>query len=564
MLTVTEIPSSIVLAKNPVVFRFQITDEDGAPYGPKGASAEATFESGAFADGETIDVEWTYPDGISQIVTFVARPTPSGINEVQDDPATLADVQAIAAKMQAHYQIAPYFALSATEPSMGTFVIRIDTIETTNDWTVAFDVSGLSGTTSATSAAAEADNAPDGLELLMDVYFEETYGSGDFTLVAELSERPDSAGNLAFNISHILAAEAIRTLSDPPIPSFTEEDVTIADNLRQYYVRYRQNYDDIVASPLNFGDNIWQYLGTQKVLCGGISQNLYADYNFFATLSASNSLLTWYPDGKTVSIEQPEFLPWINYTGEQKTVLLELRRYTATSTTPLSSAFLNAGTVEAWETALLPCGYTQANIVSDTVVKYTVRVVDGASDYEGGAPEYLSQLRTFYVDYDYHIEERYLMYLNGFCAPMTLRCIGNFTNELEVERQETTKILPPDYTSTTAEQQQYAYDYDNYFTYRSGYLSRQEVDALQELAIYNHLWEVYEEGYIPLLIKNNNFLITETRQQLHSMEIVTVPALKARSFSNVSIPMEAEQEGWRTSFDSFWKTVFGLTWKIAP
>jgi len=566
MLTVTEIPSAVVLAKNPVVLRFQITDSNNEPYGPKGASAQTSMATGAFADGDTIDIEFTYPDGIDQVVTFVARPAPTAINEVQDDPATLEDFQGIAAKMQAHYQIAPYFTITATEPSVGTFKLTIQAIETTNDWVVAWDVTGLSGSPSAITAAAVADNTPNGLELLMDVYFEETYESGDYKLVAELSEKPGSDGNIAFNISEILASEIIRTLADPPIPSFSTNTVSKADNIRQYYVRWRQNYDDIVASPINPTDNVWQNLGAQKIICGGISQNLYADYDFFNNLSSSNSLLTWYPDGKTVSLDQPEYIPWINYTGSDKVVALLVTTTDvdgATATTHKYTDYLV--TVGAWETALLPCGFNQLGLDDAIdIKKYSVQVVFKDIEVPENDDIIYSQTRTFYVDYDYHIEERYLMYLNGFCVPQTLRCLGNFTNELEVDRQESTKILPPDYSSTTAEEFQHSEAFDNYFTYRSGYLTKWEIDALQELAIYNMLFEVYEEGYIKLLIKNKQFPITETRQQLHSMEIVTVPALKARSYSNVGIPMTVEQEGWRTSFPSFWKTVFGLTWKIAP
>ena len=566
MIVMTDFPILISLARNPMVFGFDVTDADGVPYGPKAAKAVAEMELGALQAGETITIDYTEPDGISHSILFGADTAPAdAINAFVEDPATLADYQDIAAKMQAHFEIAPYFTIMATEPSPGTFNLTITAIETTDDWTVSWDLSGVSGTTSEIATAAEADNTPDGLELLFDVFIEETYEAGDFKRVADLSERPTSAGRVVFDISHILAAEGMRTLIDPPIPSFSADNVTKADNIRQYYIRYRLNYDDIVASPINPGDNEWYYNTTSKVILGGISQNLFADYNFFGNLSASNSLLTWYPDGKTVGTAQPEFLPFINYTSGDLIVALQVTTTDSDGATATVYKYTDyAITLARWETALIPCGFAQLGLDADAgIAKYTVRVVFKDIEVPENPVLVYSQARTYYVDYDYHLEERYLMYLNGFSVPMTLRCIGNFTNELEVDRQETVKILPPDYSATTAEEKQYAAEYDNYFTYRSGYLPKWEVDALQELPIYNVLYEVYEQGYMPLLVKNNRFPITETRQQLHSMEIVTVPALKARNFSNVSIPLAEETEGWRTSFPSFWKTVFGLTWKIA-
>ena len=564
MITLLESPAEITLARNPVVYRFQTTDENGMPYGAKGVTVTLAVYTNSFLTGETLVINWTEPDGIGHQLTFVAVVSPDGINQVPANPTTLSDYQAIAAAIQAHYQLAPYFTVTAKEPVVGVFQLIFQAIQTTDDWAISLDASGLSNFASNTGTPAEADNTPNGYELLLDVYFEGEYRTGDYQLVAQLSNRPGSDGKAVFNISSILEAETRRTQADPPIPNFSNNTLSLANNLRQYYVRFRQNYEGILESPLNPGDDIWQYLGTQKVLCGGIAQNLWADYNFFINLNANNSLLTWYPDGKTVSPNQPEYLPWYNYTSSTKNIVLEVRRFTASSTLLNLFKFDNSGVgVAPMETLLIPCGYDQLEIDNEEVIKYTVRVVDEASDWEGGSPEYLSQARTFYVDYDYYLEKRYLQYLNGFCVPMTLRCVGNFTNELKVERQESTRILPPDYTSSTEEEFQYDQSFENYFTYRSGWLTRWEVDALQECLIYNQLFEVYEEGYIPLHLKTNEMPITETRQQLHAVEFTAVPALKQRSYSNVGIPLEIEQEGWRTSFASFWKTVFGKTWKIS-
>jgi hypothetical protein len=155
------------------------------------------------------------------------------------------------------------------------------------------------------------------------------------------------------------------------------------------------------------------------------------------------------------------------------------------------------------------------------------------------------------------------MYLNSFCCPETLRCIGDFKTQLQVPRSESERILTPDNSSTTAERFQYDQAFDNYFTYNSGFLSAFEVDALQELLIYNQLYEVYTDGYIQLKLTENKFDITESRQFLHATSFQAIPATRQGQYSNIVIPMTDDQEGWATQYGDYWRTTFGKVWAIS-
>lgn len=558
MITLLNSPTTPSLAKNPMPWHFRITDAMGDLYGAQPGTATLECNNGTFLAGDSVVLSWTDEAGLTQTVTFSATASPSSIADVQANPTTLAAYEAIADKIQAHYRIAPFFKISVVENTPTNFSIIATARNAAFDYEVAWDDSSLSGTTTVSAEAPSDNAAPDNLQLIFEVYYERGYGSGSYEKVATLRGFPDSAGECLFDVSYILWREMLGDTATPPLPDFDNDVTVLADNLRNYYVRYRLQYDDILEA-----DADWIHLGTSTVMLAGISQALFAQTSFLSTLDADNCFLTWYPDGKTVAPSQPEYLPWYNYTDSPKNVVVELVRYTAAGAQSTLFRLENGIDIEPQQTALMPVGYDQLSINNTDVLKYTVRLVDESSDYEGGSPTYLSPERTFYVDHDYYEEQRFLMYLNSFFCPVTVRCIGEHSKELEVTRQLSEQVLQPNYVSSISQRYQYDYAIEQYFTYRTGFISRAEMEALQELLAYNEIYEVDSNGYIPLVLEDDSFQITETRQQLHSLTLPMRPRLQPVSYSG-SVDIAVGANGaWRTTGSSFWQTTFGSTWKIA-
>jgi hypothetical protein len=557
MITLLTTPPNPALSRNPVTWKFRVTDGDGVPYGPRGNVATLEAQAGSFLVGNTFSLSWEDQAGLARSITFSCVANPTTIVQVTAAPVTLAHYEAIAAKVQAHYIISPLFDISAEQLAPTQFALRAVARETNHDFLLAWDDAGLSGTTTTSATTPVPDNTPDNLALFLDVFFEQEYEGGDYRKSVSLRSLPSKqAGEAIFNLSNILDREIARTAARPPLPVFSASDTELAQNLRNYYVRYRQQYDgasDFLRD--------WQYLGTSRVLWGGISQALSAQTtDYMGNINAGSSLLTWYPDGKTVAPQQPEWLPWYNYTLTSKNVILEVKRFTEEEQLNTFFAHEDGIAIQPGETALIPAGPEQIDL-ADTVVKYTVRIVDETSDWEEGNPVYLSPARTFYIDRDHYDEQRFLMYLNGFGVPCTLRCIGEHSKELEIERQIAERTLMPDYDDQAEELFQFDYFLQQVFTFRTGFLTRAEIEALQEMLAYNHLYEVDSEGYIPLLITADQFRITETRQSLHSLEIPCRPRLRAKMYSgDTSVPMML---AWRTTGSSFWQTTFGSQWQIA-
>lgn len=538
MIQLLSIPGSPSLAKNRIPWQFRITDSVGDVYGATPGSATLECNNGTFLNGDSVTISWTDQDGLDQNITFSATGLPSSIADVRALPLNLSQYQEIAEKMQAHYRIAPFFIITVEQISATSYNIIATARNASYNSQVAWNNASLSGTTSTTATPPVADNTPDNLQLLVEVYFEETYNLGLYKQVASLRGFPDQNGEVLFDLSHILWRE-MANIETAPLPDIENVVTVRADNIRNYYIRYREQYDGITDIQRQ-----WQHLGTSQVVYGGVSQSFYAETPFLEALDQDSSLLTWYPDGKTLAPSQPEYLPWYNYTGEAKSLVVELIRYTASSQLPTLFRLDGGITLESGETALVPVGYDQLTVNNSDVLKYTVQIVDASSNWESGSPVYLSPLRTFYVDHDYYEEQHFLHYMNSFFCPMTLRCIGERNKELEIARQESERILPAVYYTTTTQIQQHDRSWHNFYVYRTGFLSRAEIEALQEMLVENKSYLIRDSGYQELVIQEESFAITETRQSLHALEFTVRHSLKESNYGDIEQSNVGEGGGW--------------------
>jgi hypothetical protein len=568
MIQLLEQPYSNSFTRNPLIYRFRALDIDSNIYRPIGVRSE--IRVGSFHGpeaGETMILNWTEPDGTTGSVTFTATVTPTAEDEIPAvvgvSPGSYPDwtsyYNAIGEIMKAHPITGPLFQFYTVNRGTGQS-FWAEALELDDNWSVTWDVSGIA--TPPAFDVVDTDTvtpstAPDNYRIVWDLMLETSYRTGGFSKVASGEGFINADSELSINLQHIMDAEVRNSMADPPIPTFDNTAILLSDNLRRYYIRYREEYDDIVSPE-------WTISDTRQVICGGISQSLFAGTDWLSGLTITNSFLTWKPDYKTVSDDQKEYLAWYNYTGTTKSIVLEYRGTYAdgTQTTTFYLYESPNASALAGETLLIPVGYTQMGRSDTDVISYTVRVIDKSSDYEGGSPVYLSPSRTYQIDRHYRESERYLMYLNGFCCPETVRCTGHFTNDLQVEREDAERILSPGYSTTTRQQFQYSEQWRNFFTYRTGYLPRLEVDSIQELFINNTAYEIYQSAYIPLYIQSKAMPVTETRQGLHSVTFEAVPALLQKNYSNVLIELSPQNDLWLTSDAGYWLTIFGQRWEL--
>jgi hypothetical protein len=567
-LTIIEQPEDIVLARNPVVLCLKAAQAGGDLYAAQGVSARMDVTTaGRFSTADTMTVEYTEPDGSDTSVVFTAVASPAAVGELPDNSwsGTGAAYWArVAEIVGGHPRIAPFFTAQAVT-ILGQLTIRLTARDTDVTWTV--EIANTGGFSVSQDTDGVADATPENYRVLVEVFFEAGYGSGDYTRVAQLTGTPNAAdGLMYFDIGSVLAAHCRASRAEPLVPVWSTEDPYVADNLRNYYIRFTEEYGAPTAV------QPWAYTDVALAMDGGVSQAVHKEAGFFgylSTLDGTDAFLTWMPDGQRVSLDSPEYLTWYNHTGAEQTVLIEIIMYdvdTGAAKTPLFFVGTTPLVVPAKHAAVFPANLRR--IVSDTNItdnadayKYTIRVVDYLSDWEGDGGTYLSEARTYYLDRDYYESTRYVQYLNGFGVPETVRCTGEWGKRVDVARSTATRPLLPGYAATASDSFQYASSAVPILVYRTGYIRKADAEVLQEMLLAGEIYDVSADGYIPIQISDNRFDVTSTYETLHAYTFSCRPRLDMKNFSKKKISV-SDADGWEDPSGDYWFDALQIAWQL--
>jgi hypothetical protein len=554
-LTLLSNPNNVAFARNPAIVKLR-ADQDGGGtlYDAVGVTSDVLYAvTDRFDTDETLTVDYEEPDGTPTTVIFTAKATYDGFdNRIPDNSFAGTDTEywaAVKSKVAGHPKIAPFFT-AITVVESGQAKLRIRAASTETGWTLTVTNSG--GFTVEAAAAVDS-TLPANYKVKLEVIFEDTYLGGDYAQVAQLDGTPEAGtGFVYFDISGILAAECRAARAEPLVPQWGTDTPFLADNFRRYTFRYTEEY----GAPVEV--QAWTYGITKVAIDGGVSQALFAEGDFLAGMDDENSLFSWMPDGKKVALEQPEYIGWYNYSGSTRTVYLRVVWYDITDGTASAETdyFTPGLSVRSGEVAVFPVWPALFGLDAEAnAYKYTVQVGYTALGFSA-----LSQARTYYIDREYYESERHLMYLNAFGVPETWRCTGNWSKGLRVDRQTAEKPLLPGYDLVASDSYQYARQFQNDITYRTGFLTPVQAEALQEMLIAGEVYDVSEAGYIPLRITSNAFKISETRQELHSYEITAQPRLSMKNYSR-KVLATIGSDAWLDENDEAWWDELTVPWE---
>lgn len=553
-LTLLEQPATMCFARNQAIVKL-FANNAGALYDAIGPGSKITYvATDRFAVNATITITYTEPDATTEAVVFTAKASPATDNEIVATGYSGTDAQyweAVRAKIAAHPRIAPYFDVQTITES-GNLRLRVRAKSTEAGWSV---VITNSASFTVTAVAAAASTLPANYKVLLDVYIETSYKAGTYTQAAQLLGYPEQGtGNVVFDISGILAAGCKSSRNEPQIPTYGTTSIQRCDNTRRYYFRYSESYGvPIVAQD-------WAYSAVKYCMDGGLSQSLFAETpDYLGDLSATDSLLTWQADGKALGISSPEYLNWYNYTGEQRSIRVEMQYYDIDNNA-LSTATRHhtAKAIDAYETATLPVSPELLGL--DTIAdayKYRVRVVylDDALIWQP-----LSQWRTYLIDRSYYESERQIQYLNAFGMPECWRCTGNWSRRLSIDRSIATRPVVPGYNQYATEQWQFERRFQNEIIYRTGFITYAQSETLQEMLISGEVYDVTSAGYIPLRLTTNDFAVNETRQEIFSYTFTALPRLEMVNYSKKKL--QAIITGaWQETDGNAWFDTFMVAWQ---
>lgn len=528
MIALLQLPSYVTLARNQNLALFRVTDPDGRAYGPRGAEARITVDTASspgLTDGDTITLEYTSFPGAAPVTIVFTGSAAVGANNL---PLLAGTVDApymisVISKIAAHPQVAPFFTIDFPATTGTEYAIALVANDTLEDWAPTFAVVGPSGWTVADTAALP-DNTPDNHRVIVELFWEVGYLGGGFRRVAAMQPAYDRQGLVWLHLQDLFTAQWQATQATVPIPQDITQP-TRADNLRRYYLRYTE----ASGNPLEYDE--FQSSAVQMVMWGGVGNRYWSAGNPLDGLTDIASLLHYYPSGKPVAPRQPEWLAWYNYTGEVVTLQLELVA-TANDNTDEAPIILYPTTpltLQPGETALFPAGPQAVQVDTATVRKYTLTVQKNTGDT-------LSEPRTYWIDNLYHEDMRILQYLNSFGIPETLRCTGRLSHNLKIDRGDTRRNLDVGYFGPSRERIQWDFEGEPVYTYRSGYLPPQAVRALQELMLYNEVWEAITPGnWRAMHVLNRSMPLPETGQVLNAVEIQATPSISMGNYDPTDI-----------------------------
>ena len=537
MISITRQPGATHLSQNQILFEVKGMDADGMQFYWRGVRAELrSVGANGLSSGQFVSVNWTEPEGLSLAVNFSvpASPALATGNPNRLPPYAsgtyLAYWESVAAKMAAHPELRPWFSFYATDNGDGTYSVWCTARQYETGWTVAFGPDGAPAFT--TSQVAElTTNTPEGYRLRLDVFLEDGYDLGTYMRVATVGSPVNSDSKALFSIEQVLDKSLRNTLPELLVPAWDTAAPYVSPTLLRYYVRAYEQTDNGDPDYTNF-----RLSTTKRVLCGGIAQSLDAQLDFLGTRDEDSNWLTWRPDGQTVAPEQPYFLAWYCYDNTILPIALEVEEYLADGSVTQTYLYQDdIGQPSQYRVYVFPVG-PEALGVSASTVRYRVRVVQEGEIGPDFEPIYstVSPWRIFYVDRAHYTEVRYLAYLNSFCCPEVVRCVGDIDKDVKIDVEESQAIVPIGFVETFPERRPARIDWEDLFTYRTGYIPRLEADTLQhELRSSWRLYEISPTGYIPLLTRGKSFPITSSRQNLHSVEIEATPALLDRNYSRI-------------------------------
>lgn len=527
-LTITNQPFDISLSNNPIIYEFK-TD----------ALYEGLFvypyieieDIGTILDGYSFSFEFTDPTTLSLVqLRFTAKDSPdnSGLEFLSYQGGNgfvwrdqmLKDFKKNTV-LSTYYNIELYgnvFRFTAKKAEKGFIPVNFS--------------QNISGRMQATIVdVAEKPNKIKDLRVNLEVYFEDDYMSNNWSLVAESSSIPDASGIVYFDIGGIISSACKNSYSNnPPVPNLSNDQLIYNSNLnRRYYIRY--------AESTEYSQGVFKASKASLIHYGGISQEDFTKGNFFLYVQSLKMFSNWLEDNKTLSPNQPNYLNWINTTNKE----IELAGYVIVQYTDGSATneekYTGSMTLLPWESATLATGYDQLNLnqynPSKEVLKWEVYLM--TPDYEK-----LSEFKTFYLDYNHYECNNYLLFLNSLNSPEVIATVGSWKKGLSVSRQFATKALVPDYKLINGQTYQYDNNSRNIYTVRTGYLSKKEIETLQDLLLGAPLFLIENNNYIPTTIDGNSFDITECLTFLNSLEFVVKKSFAIKQYSNIDFQVNLE------------------------
>lgn len=325
-----------------------------------------------------------------------------------------------------------------------------------------------------------------------------------------------------------------------PLPPYT----LVAPNFhrhqaqKRYYFQRSELYADtgeLVPSYKSLKVDFPRYVA----FLGGLNQERFADLDFLGDHPTHQRLLSWYPDGKHCSPDQPEFINWINTTGEAVyaglRVTVNFTDGTSTDIEPVPADTNHR--VEQDEVICFPAGYNQLSLAAvdptKIVCDWTAKVFGTTT--AAGTDIAESATRSYVLDQNCYLQERHIIFTNSLGGWETMRCTGTQTEKLNIEKLQYKKALRPGYQASDGHTANITISASGNHTLSSGWKTEKEMRVLQDILFSPHVFLRLQNRYQKIVVLNSEVQTHEDLRNMQALRLNYRPSFDAvRYTENVS------------------------------
>jgi hypothetical protein len=341
----------------------------------------------------------------------------------------------------------------------------------------------------------------------------EVSGYGDDSIL------PDSNDEAYFDLSQYLQGIGVINVAMSAWP------VAYSNGCPEFTINISEYYDDKDNNTITY---------SIRAVDGKVpnwKHDFYASYSsFLAYITATNAFLTWFPRtiNRTVTPAESLRIYWLQFVSPSTYIAVKLRTILTfsdgtTATMDESSTFqANPYRVFEWGVGYTDLGiaaWVATNYPGKTVQSYTVQVVQNVT----GVYSAVSEALTFILDNKYYSDTRQLLFRNSLGAFDTIMLKGIGKKEYNFEREtadksrdlssaETVTVGTPDRITWRATSRRKV-------TANTGWITRQELDWLNELMESTEAYEVISGKLYPVNMLSDKVTHTPDNEYLHSATI---------------------------------------------
>lgn len=397
--------------------------------------------------------------------------------------------------------------------------------------------------------------------VVLKVLFESSYDSGTFTEIVETEAIPDGNDECTFDLSDVLQRAMERTMTFQ-VPDIATGTPYVSDTLRKFKIEYFEKYGTPQVEQSSTTSVAY------KVLYGGVDSHYFGLYDFFDNVDDTNAFLGYPPDKKRIARDQPEYLTYLQHDGTaSNSCFIRVKQYnhlgiliSTFDKWKINLSYQDPIGPAQYQPAVFPTGPTELGVAS-TAYKYTVQIFhiqvlfSGGTYTTTGSETQGSQEYTYYIDNDIQATPHDLVWMGGFNQPNILRCRGRKRSRLTVDRLLSERIASYGYDPTTQATVQHRRDFNTHLTYRTGELTPEQADALQEMLIENRLFVYEEDGnYYRLRLTQSNYNINEEEATPNYLEFTVERALAPRNYMRLRSMTDGAptEQQWLANDNGFW------------